>query len=201
MMAVGLTGSIATGKTEVAKLFLAHGIPVFDADKAVHELYAAKDVACMISTEFPDAVVDGVVNRDRLSAHLQKNSQDFARLESIVHPLVKKKRDDFVTECRRAGQALAVLDIPLLFETGAEKEVDCVVLVAADEAVQRQRALARPGITEAKLQAILARQLPQAEKRKRADFVIENSGSLQNLVDQVTSLTSQLEKRAKAYPS
>jgi len=196
MITVGLTGSIATGKTEVAKLFAAAGIPVFDSDAEVHALYAGKAAAELLGKTFPGVVVDGKIDRQRLGQAVLGSPEDLRRLESLIHPLVRKKQEDFIARWQKQRASIVVLDIPLLFETGREKELDYVIVVSADGGIQRKRALARPGMTEEKLASILARQMPDAEKRRRADFVIENSGSLEHLRLQVDALSLKLAEIA-----
>ncbi|MCC5991648.1 MAG: dephospho-CoA kinase [Rhodobacteraceae bacterium] len=168
---LGLTGSIGMGKSTTAQMFRDEGVPVWDADAAVHRLYAPGGAAVeAVGALCPDAVVGGEVDRARLKDWLAENPARLARLEAAVHPLVAADRAAFIAQ---AAAPLVVLDIPLLFETGAD--VDGVLVVSAPEAVQRARVLARPGMTHAHLDAILARQMPDAEKRARADFVIETT--------------------------
>lgn len=168
---LGLTGSIGMGKSTTAQMFREEGVPVWDADAAVHRLYAPGGAAVeAVGALCPDAVVAGAVDRARLKGWLAEEPARLAQLEAVVHPLVAADRAEFIA---RADAPLVVLDIPLLFETGAD--VDGVLVVSAPEDVQRARVLARPGMTEAHLDAILARQMPDAEKRARADFVIETT--------------------------
>jgi dephospho-CoA kinase len=199
MITVGLTGSIATGKTEVAKLFAAEGIPVFDSDAEVHALYAGKAAAELLGRTFPGVVVDGRIDRQRLGQAVLGSPEDLKKLESLIHPLVRKRQEDFIAHWQKQRVSIVVLDIPLLFETGREKELDYVIVVSADEGIQRERAMARPGMTEEKLASILARQMPDAEKRGRADFVIENSGSLEQLRRQVDALCMKLVERVRTH--
>ena len=172
MIVLGLTGSIGMGKSTTAKMFRDAGVPVHDSDEAVHRLYAGA-AALLIEREFPGTVDNGVVDRARLSGHVLGDAQAIRRLEAIVHPMVRADADAFLARQRAAGRPLAVRDIPLLFETGGRDRVDKVLVVTAPASVQRQRVLSRPGMTEAKLAAILAKQVPDAEKRKMADFVID----------------------------
>jgi len=173
---LGLTGSIGMGKSTTANMFRDSGIPVFDSDAAVHALYARGGEAVpLIEAAFPGSIEDGEVSRAKLSAALADDVSGFDRLNAIVHPLVAAKRQDFLEVARQAGAPIVVLDIPLLFETGAETSVDGILVVTAPEAVQRERVMAREGMTEAKFQQILSRQVPDAEKRKRADFLIDTS--------------------------
>jgi dephospho-CoA kinase len=172
MIVLGLTGSIGMGKSTTAKMFAEAGVPVHDSDETVHRLYAGK-AAPSIEEEFPGVVVDGTVDRTRLAARVLGNPAALKRLEAVIHPLVRADADAFLARHRAAGAALAVLDIPLLFETGGRDRVDKVVVVSAAPDVQRERVLARPGMTVEKFEAILARQIPDAEKRRRADFVVD----------------------------
>lgn len=187
MIVIGLTGSIGMGKTTAAGYFAAAGLPVHDADVTVHRLYAGA-AAAPIELAFPGTVHNGVVDRPALSARVLGDAAALARLEAIVHPLVRAAEADFVAAAARAGATLAVLDIPLLFETGAEARVDVRVVVSAPADVQRARVLARPGMTEARLDTILARQLPDAEKRRRAHVVLDSGGSLVRLEAEVVAL-------------
>ena len=197
MMSVGLTGSIAAGKSEVAQLFSAAGIPVFDSDAEVHSLYEETATRDLLAKMFSDVIVGGEIDRQRLGQRVLGSPEDLRKLESLIHPLVRKRRERFIALWRKQGSPLVVLDIPLLFETGQEKEVDYVIVVSANDDVQRKRAMARPGMTGQKLAGILARQLPDVEKRNRADFVIENSGSLEHLRTQVDALSSKLAELAR----
>ncbi len=174
MRIVGLTGSIGMGKSTSAKMFALRGVPVHDADAAVHRLYRGAAVA-PIAEAFPDVVEGGVVDRARLAARVVGDADALARLEAIVHPLVRESENRFLARMRAEGRRLVLLDIPLLFETGAASRVDAVVVVTADEVIQRERVLARPGMTEARLDALLARQVSDEEKRRRAHFLV-NSG-------------------------
>ncbi|MBC7140990.1 MAG: dephospho-CoA kinase [Rhodobacteraceae bacterium] len=173
---LGLTGSIGMGKSTTAAMFADAGVPVWDADAAVHRLYAPGGGAvAAIAALFPDAAGPGGVDRDRLRARVTADPDALARLEAAVHPLVAADRAAFLARAEADGAALVVLDIPLLFETGAEAELDAVLVVSAPPEVQRQRVLARPGMTPEALARILARQMPDSEKRARADFVIETT--------------------------
>jgi dephospho-CoA kinase len=190
MRVVGLTGSIGMGKSTVARMFAAHGAAVHDADRAVHDLYAAEAVA-PIAAAFPGVVVDGVVDRRRLSAEVVGRPDRLAALEAIVHPLVRRREEAFLAEAQAAGAPFAVLDVPLLFETGGEARCDAVVVVNAPFAVQKARVLAREGMTEDRFAAILARQMPDAEKRRRADHVIDTGGPLEETARQVAALAAR----------
>jgi len=175
MIVLGLTGSIGMGKSTAARMFADAGIPVHDSDEAVHRLYAGQAVP-LIEAAFPGTVVDGSVDRRLLAQKVLGDPAARKRLEAIVHPLVRADADAFVARHRRAGTPLVVLDIPLLFETGGRDRVDKVVVVSAPEPVQRERVLQRPGMSEDKLAAILARQVPDADKRRQADFVVDTAG-------------------------
>ncbi len=187
MRIIGLTGSIGMGKTTTMGLFAEQGAPVFDADAVVHQLYEGEAVA-PIEAAFPGVTVNGRVDRERLAAHLFSQPQDFKRLEAIVHPLVGQYRSAFLDQAERSGAGVVVLDIPLLFETGGDKSVDIIVVVSAPYAVERGRVLAREGMTPEKFEAILARQLPDAEKRARADFVVDTSAGIDSARAQVREI-------------
>ena len=177
MIILGLTGSIGMGKSTTAKLFAEAGVPVYDADAAVHHLYEG-EAAPAIEAAFPGTTVDGKVDRARLSTKVVHDPAAMKRLEQIVHPMLGASRKKFFEDAERSGAPVAVVDVPLLYETGGEKRVDAVVVVTTTPEVQRQRILARDNMTAEKLDAILARQLPDAEKRKRADFVVDTSHGL-----------------------
>lgn len=189
MIVLGLTGSIGMGKTTTARMFADEGALVWNADKAVHQLYGPGGAAVgPVGEAFPGVVAEGAVDRARLAAALGRDEAAFRRLEAIVHPLVVKGRLDDLAAAERRGVRLAVLDIPLLFETGGEAAVDAVVVVSADPEVQAARVLARPGMTRERLEAILARQLPDAEKRRRADFVVDTGRGLEAARAQVREI-------------
>lgn len=195
MIVVGLTGSIAMGKSETARMFVRLGVPVCESDAVVHALYAKGGAAVEpIARAFPGTVVDDAIDRERLSNALFGKPENFARLEAVVHPLVRRAQDEFLERCQANGESLAVLDIPLLFETGRDRDVDRIVVVSAPAEVQRARALARPGMTEEKLATILARQLPDEEKRRRADFVVDSSQGLGCALTQVEQIVSALKR-------
>lgn len=193
MLVLGLTGSIGMGKTTVAGMFAETGVPVFDSDAAVHRLYAGP-AASALDAAFPGVVRDGAVDRALLAGRVLGDAEAMKRLEAIVHPLVKASRDAFLAEARRAGAEVVVIDVPLLFETGGEDGMDAVAVVSAPESVQKARVLARPGMTEAKFSAILARQMPDAEKRRRATFVIETGRGLEDTRDAVRRVLSSLRE-------
>jgi dephospho-CoA kinase len=177
MIKIGLTGSIGMGKSTTAKMFEEEGIPVNDADAVVHEIYRHEGVEALRDA-FPDAVTTGVVDRQELSRALSAAPEKFRVLESIVHPLVRKREADFLAHQKQKGADLVVLDIPLLFETGGETRVDTIVVVTCDPQIQQARVLARPGMTREKLNMILSRQTPDSEKRLRADFLIDTGAGL-----------------------
>lgn len=180
MILLGLTGSIGMGKSTTTAMFADHGALIWNADEAVHRLYAPGGAAVApIGEAFPGVVADGAVDRTRLAEALGRDDQAFRRLEAIVHPLVARGRLADLAAAEARGVRLAVLDIPLLFETGGDAAVDAVVVVSAPAEVQAQRVLARPGMTRKRFEAILARQLPDAEKRRRADFVVETGQGLE----------------------
>jgi len=194
MLVIGLTGGMGMGKSSASAHFRKRGVPVFDADAYVHHLYEGAAVPA-IEAAFPDAVEDGRVDRTRLAKAVAGNRDRLRELEAIVHPLVVQAEIDFLCEEERKGTAAAVLDIPLLFETGAEARVDVTIALSAPEAVQRQRVLARPGMTHDKFEALLARQLKDAERRAKADFVVDGGSTLENLYGQLDCLLESLQTR------
>lgn len=177
MIVLGLTGSVGMGKSTTAKMFKDAGVPVHDSDEAVHRLYAGK-AAPLIEKAFPGTVRDGAVDRNLLSGRVLGSPEAMRKLEAIIHPLVRADAGAFLARHREKKAPLAVLDIPLLFETGGRGRVDKVVVVTAPAEIQRERVLARPGMTEEKLDSILAKQVPDAEKRRQADFIIDTSHGL-----------------------
>lgn len=191
MIVIGLTGSIGMGKSTTAEMFKAAGIPVISADEIVHELYRS-DAVKLIEAAFPGSTSGGVVDRQALSAILLRDPASFKRLEAIIHPLVREREHAFLNQARVNGHAMALLDIPLLYETGGEQRVDTVVVVSCDPDIQRQRVMARPGMTEDKFESIVARQLPDDEKRARADFVIDTGKGLEPARRQVADIISRL---------
>ncbi len=191
MIVIGLTGSIGMGKTTTAKLFAAEGIPVLDSDAVVHDLYSAEAVP-IIEAAFPGTTISGTVDRLELGNILRENPANFRMLEAIVHPLVRERQEAFLRKAREENQNFAVLDIPLLFETGGETRVDKVVVVSCAPEIQRQRVLSRPGMTEEKFEMILARQMPDAEKRRRADFIIDSGNGVEAARDQVREILQRL---------
>jgi dephospho-CoA kinase len=195
MFILGLTGSIGMGKSTTAAMFRAAGVKVHDSDAAVHALYRGT-AAPRIEAAFPGTVRDAAVDREVLASRVVGDRAAMALLESIVHPLVKADRDAFLAEARAAGEKIVVVDIPLLFESGAESEVDAVLLVTASEAVQKARIAARLGMTQAKLAVILGRQMPDSEKRRRADFIIDTSAGLDDTERQVNKLLRNIASGA-----
>ncbi|BCG69766.1 dephospho-CoA kinase [Mesorhizobium sp. 113-1-2] len=191
MIVLGLTGSIGMGKSTTAKMFAEAGVPVHDSDEAVHRLYSGA-AAPLVEAAFPGTTVGGVVDRAKLGARVLGDTAALKRLEAIIHPLVRADADAFLAKHRNAGESIAVLDIPLLFETGGGSRVDKVVVVTAPAEVQRQRVLARPGMTEEKLAAILAKQVPDAEKRRLADFVIDTGQGLDAARAAVAAIIAEL---------
>jgi dephospho-CoA kinase len=199
MLILGLTGSIGMGKSTTSAMFQAEGVPVYDSDAAVHALYATGGAAVApVEAAFPGVVVDGAIDRAKLSAAVVGNSEALAQLEAIVHPLVGAHRIGFFEKAEAEGRDIVVLDIPLLYETGGEKKVDKVVVVSAAADVQRQRVLARPDMTPEKFEAMLARQTPDAEKRARADFVIDTGQGLDHARKQVRDLLTLLRTSRSA---
>ncbi len=196
MIVIGLTGSIGMGKTTTARLFAAEGVAVLDSDAVVHELYR-EEAAPLIEEAFPGTTVSGVVDRQKLGEILQENPANFKRLEEIVHPLVGKRQQAFLAAAQNEGRDFALLDIPLLFETGAENRVDKVVVVSCSPEVQRERVLSRPGMTEEKFAMILARQMPDEEKRRRADFIVESGSGVENARDQVREILQTLAAQSR----
>ncbi len=193
MILLGLTGSIGMGKSTTTSLFAEAGVPVWDADAAVHRLYAEGGAAVgPVGAAFAGVIVDGAVDRARLSARLAEDPPALARLEAIVHPLVGQDRQAFVDRAKAQGATIVVLDIPLLYETGADAWVDMVVVVTAPPELQRERVLARLGMTPEKLDALLARQVPDAEKRAKADFVVDTSRGLDAARAEVRSILDAL---------
>jgi dephospho-CoA kinase len=174
MIVLGLTGSVGMGKSTTARFFAEAGVPVHDADAVVHRLYEGEAVAA-IAEAFPGTITDGKVDRTKLATRVLGDAAALKRLEDIVHPLVHEAERKLLADAQARGEKVALLDIPLLFETGGDKRVDAVVVVSAPPEVQRARVMERPGMTLEKLESILARQMPDAEKRARADFVVDTS--------------------------
>ena len=195
MIRLGLTGSIGMGKSTTAKLFAEAGVPVHDSDEAVHRLYAGP-AAPLVDAEFPGTVVDGVVDRAALGKRVVGDPKAIRRLEAIVHPLVRSDADAFLARHRAAGAPLAVLDIPLLFETNGTDRVDKIAVVSAPAEIQRERVLSRPGMTPEKFEAILERQTPDEETRRRADFVIDSSRGIEAAREQVDAIIRELTRKS-----
>ncbi len=191
MVIIGLTGSIGMGKTTTAGMFRDEGIPVNDSDAVVHDLYKT-DAVEPVGRAFPGSIRDGVIDRAELARQLSLDPDGFSRLEAIVHPLVRKREKQFLEIQNAAGTDLVLLDIPLLFETGAEKRVDVIVVATCDPQIQRQRVLARPGMTEEKFNLILNRQLPDQQKRERADFLVDTGGGLMQAKRRVQEIIALL---------
>lgn len=196
MFILGLTGSVGMGKSTTAKFFAEEGVPVHDADAVVHRLYEG-EATPLIEAAFPGTTAGGRVDRGKLGERVIGNAEAIKKLEAIVHPLVAQARDKFLAEAERSGAAVAVLDIPLLFETGGDKRCDAVVVVSAPAEVQRTRVLERPGMTDEKLTAILAKQTPDTEKRARADFVVDTSRGLEAAREQVRDILRRVATMAK----
>jgi dephospho-CoA kinase len=196
MLIIGLTGSIGMGKSTTALMFAKHGVPVCDADALVHGLYEKGGAGVEpVTAAFPDANVDGRIDRDRLSRLVVGKPEALRQLERIVHPLVAQAQAQFLQACAQRGELMVVLDIPLLLETGGPRRVDVVVVVSAPADVQRARVLQRPGMTVEKFEAILEKQVPDAIKRQKADFVIDTSGGIEYAEQQVQDVIKQLRGR------
>ena len=193
MRILGLTGSIGMGKSTTAKLFAEAGVPVYDADAAVHQLYEG-EAAPAIEAAFPGTTANGKVDRTKLSARVVHDPAAIKQLEQIVHPMLGASRTKFFADAEAANAPVVVLDIPLLFETGGEKRVDAVVVVSTSPELQRERVLARGTMDEAKLDAIIAKQTPDAEKRKRADFVVDTSHGLEPVRAQIKDILAEVVK-------
>jgi len=187
MFILGLTGSLGMGKTTTGRFFAEAGVPVHDADAVVHRLYEG-EAAAAIEAAFPGTAIGRKVDRGKLAERVLDNPEALRRLEALIHPLVRQSEARFLAEAERSGAKVAVLDIPLLFETGGDRRVDAIVVVSAPQEVQWARVLERPGMTPAKLDAILARQLADAEKRSRADFVVDTSRGFDSARAQVQEI-------------
>jgi dephospho-CoA kinase len=195
MFVIGLTGSIAMGKSTTARLFAEEGVPVYDADATVHRLYEGA-AAPAIEAAFPGTTQDGKVDRAKLSARIVGDAEALRFLESIVHPLVGEVRETFLKDAEAAGAKVAVLDIPLLFETGGESRVDAVVVASAPPDAQRERLLER-GLPVDRMEALIARQMPDAEKRRRADFVVDTGHGIEAAREQVKAILTAVAKMPK----
>jgi dephospho-CoA kinase len=196
MFVLGLTGSLGVGKSTTARFFAEEGVPLHDADAAVHRLYEG-EATPLIEAAFPGTTSGGRVNRDKLAKKVLGDSAAIKKLETIIHPLVGRAEARFLDEAARKDAAVVVLDIPLLFETGADRRCDAVVVVSAPADVQRARAFERPGMTEEKFQAILAKQMPDAEKRARADFVVDTSKGFDAARAQVREILGRIVRMPK----
>lgn len=193
MIILGLTGSIGMGKSTTAKLFVEAGVPLYDADAAVHQLYEGQ-AAPAIEAAFPGTTSNGKVDRPKLSARVVGDTAAMKQLEGIVHPMLGASRQRFFADAEAAGAPVVVLDIPLLFETGGEKRVDAVVVVTTSPELQRERVLARGTMDAAKLDAIIAKQMPDAEKRKRADFIVDTSHGLDPVRARIRDILAEVVK-------
>ena len=193
---LGLTGSLGMGKTTAARFFAEAGVPVHDSDAVVHALYEGKAVPA-IERAFPGSTSGGKVDRARLATMVLNDPAALARLEAIVHPLVSESTDEFLADAKAKGASVVVLDVPLLFEADTYKRCDAIVVVSAPAHVQRQRVLERPGMTEEKFNAILAKQLPDAEKRRRADFIVDSSRDFEHARAQVRDILRAVAKMPK----
>jgi dephospho-CoA kinase len=196
MIVLGLTGSIGMGKSTTAEMFADLGVPVHDADLTVHRLYSGR-AAPLVGNAFPGTVVEGTVDRRKLAETVLGNPAAIKRLEGIVHPLVREEEERFLDENRVAGTPFVVLDIPLLFETGAQNRVDRVVVVSAGADVQRERVMQRAGMTREKFEAILKRQVPDEEKRRRADYIVDTSKGKPHARKQVAEIVKELRKETE----
>jgi dephospho-CoA kinase len=191
MFVLGLTGSVAMGKSTTARFFAEEGVPVHDADAVVHRLYEGGAVP-LIEMAFPGTTANGKVDRVKLGARVMNDLAGLRQLEAIVHPLVQDAERQFLAEAEASGAPVALLDIPLLFETGGDQRVDAVVVATAPAEVQRTRVLERPGMTENRLEAMLARQMPDSEKRRRADFIVDTSRGFDEARAQVREILRQV---------
>jgi dephospho-CoA kinase len=199
MIVLGLTGSIGMGKSTTAKLFAEAGVPVYDADATVHQIYEG-EAAPVIEAAFPGTTVDGKVDRAKLSAKVVHDPAAMKQLEALVHPMLRAHHQQFLDDAERSGAPVAVVDVPLLFETGGEKRVDAVVVVTTSPEAQRERILARDNMTPEKLDHILARQMPDAEKRKRADFIVDTSHGLDPVRSRIRDILAEAVKMPRRRP-
>jgi dephospho-CoA kinase len=194
-----LTGSLGMGKSTAAKFFAEAGVPVHDADAAVHALYEGEAVP-LLEAAFPGSTADGKVDRTKLGAMVLNDDAALARLEAIVHPLVGRSVERFLAKAQAGGVPVVVLDVPLLFETPAQRRCDAIVVVSATAELQRRRAMERPGMTEEKFAALIAKQTPDAEKRRRADFVVDSSKDFDHARTQVRDILQSVAKMARRRP-
>lgn len=194
MIKIGLTGSIGMGKSTTAQMFVEEGCPLHDADATVHRLYTGRAVP-LIEEAFPGTIDENGVNRDKLAKQVLGKTEAMKRLEAIIHPLVREEELKFYQKAEEAGAEIIVLDIPLLFETNAENRCDIIVVVSANEEIQRKRVLARPGMTEERFAAIKAKQMPDREKRARADYIIDTGKGLEAAQRQVREILTAVKNR------
>ena len=199
MIVLGLTGSIGMGKSTVEHFFAENGVPVYDADAVVHRLYAG-DAAPLIEAAFPGTSTDGTVDRARLGERVIGDAAALKRLEALVHPLVRREEEQFLAKAEAAGAAVAVVNIPLLLETGGDQRCDAVVVVSAPAETQRARVMSRPGMTEEKFTGLLAKQMPDAEKRRRADFVVDTSKDFDSTRAQVRAILHKAASLPRRRP-
>jgi dephospho-CoA kinase len=199
MIVLGLTGSIGMGKSTVGDFFAESGVPVYDADAVVHRLYEG-DAASLIEAAFPGTTKDGTVDRTRLAQRVIGDAEALRRLEAIVHPLVRRAEEQFLAKAEAAGAAVAVVNIPLLLETGGDRRCDAVVVVSASAETQRARVMSRPGMTEEKFNGLLAQQMPDAEKRRRADFVVDTSKDFDSTRAQVRAILHKAANLPRRRP-
>jgi len=199
MKILGLTGSMGMGKSTTAKLFAEAGVPVYDADATVHMIYQG-EATPVIEAAFPGTTDNGRVDRSKLSASVVHDPLAIKRLESIVHPMLRAHHQQFIDDAERSGAAVAVVDVPLLFETGGDKRVDAVVVVTTSPQIQRERILARGTMTSEALEGLLARQMPDAEKRARADFVVDTSRGLDPVRERIRDILDQVVKMPRRRP-
>ena len=196
MKRIGITGSMATGKSTLLAAFAAQGVPVFSADQAVAELYAGEAVG-QVEALFPGVARGGIIDRQELSRRLNADPSGFQRLEAIVHPLVRAKISRFLDAAQRDGHFAAAVEVPLLFESGHDYGFDAIAVTFCDDAIQRQRILARPGMTVEKMESLLARQMPQAEKKKRATWTFDTAQSRETIEAQVADLVADLRRQGQ----
>jgi len=199
MIVLGLTGSIGMGKSTAAEFFAEAGVPVHDADAAVHRLYMG-DAAPAVEAAFPGSTVDGQVDRARLAVRVLGDPAALKRLEAIVHPLVRRDEERFLAQAEAAGAPVAVLNVPLLFEVGGDKRCDAIVVVSAPAEIQRARVMGRPGMTEEKFAQLLGQQVPDAEKRRRADFVVDSSSDFDSTRVQVRAILEAAKTLPRRRP-
>lgn len=195
MLRIGLTGSMATGKTTVLNQCADMGVPTYSADEAVHELYRGEAVP-MVEAMFPGTVRDGEVDRQALGAQLAENPERISELETLIHPLVREKALEFLEQAQARGAAISVVEIPLLYETGAHYPLDCIIVTHCSDEIQRERALKRPGMNPERLDMLLSRQMSQEEKKQRGDFLVDTSGT----IEQTRARTQQIIKELWVEP-